>query len=80
MTRPNATCGGNLGFGKWGDKYAWRCKINPHHHMRIRRHHLKLPKMLALIPQKQRRALEEQLGVSLGPSSQSRSGVQGELF
>jgi len=61
LTCPNPTCGEALEFGNWGDRYAWRCTKNPHHHMRIHRHHLKLPKMLALVPVRLRSALEKQL-------------------
>lgn len=57
-----ANCGGAVKLGEWGDKYVWRCSQNPRHHMNIHRHHLKLPKMLDLVPKRCHRALERQIG------------------
>lgn len=55
------SCGGDLEFGEWGERYAWRCVENSRHRLRIHRHHLKLPKMAALVPKRLQRALEKQL-------------------
>lgn len=48
-----ATCGGVVEFGIWGKKPAWRCIENRHHHQRMIRNHLKLPKMRNIISQEQ---------------------------
>ena len=57
-------CGGQVEFGDWGAKPAWRCVMNRHHHQRIHRNHLRLPRMRALIPQRELRRLEKQFGLS----------------
>jgi len=59
LTYPN--CGGDLEFGEWGGSYAWRCVDNRRHHVKIHRNHLKLPKMAALVPNRDCSALEKQL-------------------
>ena len=56
-------CGGQLEFGDWGGKLAWRCIINRHHRQRIHRNHLRLPRMRALIPQRELRRLEKEFGL-----------------
>jgi AAA domain len=57
-------CGGQVEFGEWGGKPAWRCVLNRHHHQRIRRSHLRLPRMRALIPQRELRKLDKEFGLS----------------
>lgn len=44
------SCGGELEFGHWGSKLAWRCVHNRRHRAAFHRSHLSLPKMLARIP------------------------------
>ena len=58
-------CSGELKFGEWGERYAWRCVENTRHRLVIHRHHLKLPKMAALVPKRARRGLEAQLGIEI---------------
>jgi len=54
---------GELEFGVWGERFAWRCVKNPHHRLAIHRNHLRLPKMVALVPKRERRKLDKQLGL-----------------
>jgi hypothetical protein len=44
------TCGGELEFGSWGEKPAWRCLENRHHHLRFDRSHILLPLMREKVP------------------------------
>jgi hypothetical protein len=59
-----ATCNGEVEFGQWGKKPAWRCISNKHHHQRIIRNHLKLPKMKEKIPLIQISDIEKMFGIS----------------
>jgi predicted nucleic acid-binding protein len=54
-----ASCGGEVEFGRWGSKPAWRCVDNKRHHQKIVRNHLKLPKMRKKIPLEQIDELEK---------------------
>jgi len=47
------TCGGELFYGAWGDKPAWRCRDNARHHMDLHPNHLRLPAMTALLSKKE---------------------------
>ncbi len=55
-------CGRAVEFGEWGGKPAWRCVDNRHHHQRLHRNHLRLPRMRALVPRSALRQLDRQLG------------------
>jgi hypothetical protein len=57
-----ANCGGKVEFGTWGNKPAWRCVKNKHHHQKMVRTHLKLPKMRKLIPPERLIELERSFG------------------
>ena len=57
-------CAGQVEFGDWGGKPAWRCLINRHHHQRIDRNHLRLPRMRALIPQRELRKLDKEFAIA----------------
>ena len=43
-------CGGSVEYGQWGSVPAWRCLENRHHHQKVVKSDLRLPKMRALIP------------------------------
>jgi len=58
----NKDCGGPVEYGEWGGKPVWRCTKNSRHRQRIRRAHLRLPKMKALVPKGKFKKLEETLG------------------
>lgn len=57
-------CGGEVECGEWGGKPAWRCIENRHHHQKIARTHLFLPKMRAIISKRKLRKLDKQFGIS----------------
>lgn len=59
-----ARCGGPVEYGEWGGKPAWRCRENRHHHQKIAKSHLRLPKMLALIPAKELRKVRGYFGLT----------------
>jgi hypothetical protein len=50
-------CGGELYYGTWGERPAWRCRENPKHRMYVHANHLKLPAMTALLSQRELRQL-----------------------
>ena len=56
-------CGGPIEFGEWAGKPAWRCVKNRHHHQRLHRNHLRLPRMRALIPKRSLAKLDRQFGI-----------------
>lgn len=62
------TCGGVLEFGEWGTRPAWRCVDNRRHHVVVRRAHLRLPAMKALIPKGKLRKVERDLGLESASS------------
>jgi hypothetical protein len=73
-------CGGTIEFGEWSDKPAWRCVKNRHHHQRVHRNHLRLPRMRALVPKRALHKLDKQFGIleyGLAPVTPSK---QSELF
>jgi len=45
-----AACNSPVQFGRWGGYPHWRCTANKRHRQRIFKSHLRLPKMVALIP------------------------------
>ena len=59
-----SNCGGSLEFGSWGDNPAWRCTDNRRHRQRVALTHLQLPKMQALIPERELAELQRQFGIS----------------
>lgn len=79
------TCGGELYFGTWGDKPAWRCHQNPRHHTAIHPNHLKLPAMAALIGPRRLRKLKRQFGLPIEPvvnvpaEAQKQEGLLADL-
>ncbi len=58
-----ANCAAPVEWGTWGDEPAWRCVANRHHHQRVARTHLRLPKMRALIPARDLRKADKDSGV-----------------
>ena len=59
-----SNCGGAVEYGEWGGKPAWRCLENRHHHQRVVRTHLRLPKMRAIIPRQELRELDKRFGIT----------------
>ncbi len=59
-----STCGGDVEYGQWGGKPAWRCIENKHHHQRIVLSHLKLPKMRNKLPIEEINEVEKLLGLN----------------
>jgi hypothetical protein len=66
-----STCTGEVEYGQWGKQPTWRCKANRHHHQRLAKSHLRLPKMRARIAKAELRKLDKQFGV--GDASPSRA-------
>lgn len=60
-----SNCGGVVYFGRWGEEPHWRCEANPRHRMKIARSHVRLPKMRAIIPAKELRALDRRFGLDV---------------
>ncbi|MGB7061935.1 MAG: AAA domain-containing protein [Candidatus Zixiibacteriota bacterium] len=58
-----AACNSPVEFGYWGHRPHWRCKANNRHRQRIFRSHLRLPKMLALIPKHEIREVCKLFGI-----------------
>lgn len=52
-------CSSAVKFGYWGDYPHWRCASNNRHRQKIRKSHLRLPKMAALVPRGERRKLSK---------------------
>jgi hypothetical protein len=48
-----AACNATVEFGYWGNYPHWRCSANNRHRQKIFRSHLRLPKMVALIPKRE---------------------------
>jgi len=61
-------CGGQVEFGKWGERDAWRCVENPRHRQWIARTHLRLPKMQAIVPRRDLTRMMKQWGLTLETS------------
>ena len=79
MREGNSFFIGELEFGVWGERFAWRCVKNPHHPLAIHRNHIRLPKMVALVPKHERCKLGKQLGLNEN-ARQQQSPYQGELL
>jgi hypothetical protein len=62
-------CGCPVEYGEWGGKPAWRCTKDRHHHQRLAKSHLGLPRMCALMPRGELRKVHVYL--SLRPKSES---------
>ncbi len=52
-----ANCNAPVEYGYWGDYPHWRCKENNRHRQKIFKSHLRLPKMAALVPKRERKKL-----------------------
>ena len=50
-----STCNKPVEFGYWGDYPHWRCTANVRHRQKVFKSHLRLPKMVALIPKVEQR-------------------------
>jgi hypothetical protein len=64
-------CGGPVEYGTWGEADAWRCVENRHHHQKIARTHLRLPKMQEVVPKADLRRMQKKWGLassSTGPN------------
>jgi hypothetical protein len=59
-----ANCAGNVEYGEWGGKPAWRCIENRHHHQKVARTHLRLPNMRSIVPRRKLRELDKLFGIS----------------
>jgi hypothetical protein len=57
------TCGGEVEFGAWGERDAWRCKENYRHRIWVSRSHLRLPKMAAIVPKADLRRMCKKWGL-----------------
>jgi superfamily I DNA and/or RNA helicase len=73
-------CGSPIEFGEWADKPAWRCVKNRHHHQRVHRNHLRLPRMRALVPKRTLHKLDKQFGILEYGLASVTSSKQSELF
>lgn len=74
-------CGGEVDYGEWGGKPAWRCIENRHHHQNLARTHLRLPKMRAIVPKRKLRELDKLFGVSaLKESDVSKASQEESLL
>lgn len=58
-----ASCSKAVEFGYWGDYPHWRCTENNRHRQKIYKSHLRLPKMLALIPNRELRKVCKLIGI-----------------
>ena len=57
------TCNASVEFGYWGEYPHWRCTANNRHRQKMFISHLRLPKMSALIPKRERRKVCKILGI-----------------
>jgi hypothetical protein len=57
-------CGGQPSLDYWGNDPVWVCDCGKHHRTRIKRAHLRLPKMWALVPKQRRSRLLRELGIN----------------
>ena len=57
-------CHGDVEYARRGEKAVWRCKSNHQHFQHIKRMHLRLPKMRAIVPPSVIRQLDEELHVT----------------
>jgi hypothetical protein len=56
-------CNAPVEFGYWSEYPHWRCTSNKRHRQKIFKSHLRLPKMVDLIPRKERRKVAKILGI-----------------
>lgn len=56
-------CNAPVEFGYWGDYPHWRCTRNNRHRQKLFKSHLRLPKMAALIPERERRKVCKMFGI-----------------
>jgi hypothetical protein len=56
-------CNTSVEFGYWGDYPHWRCTANNRHRQKVFKSHLRLPKMAALIPNRERRKVCKIFGI-----------------
>jgi len=63
LTCGSDNCNAPVEFGYWGDYPHWRCTVNNRHRQKIFKSHLRLPKMAALIPERERRKACKLLGI-----------------
>jgi len=64
MLRCNSgSCNSAVEFGCWGDEPHWRCIANKQHRQKIFKSHLRLPKMVALIPKNELKKVCKLLGI-----------------
>ncbi len=57
-------CNAPVEFGYWGNYPHWRCTANIRHRQRVYKSHLRLPKMIALIPKAERRKICKMFGIN----------------
>lgn len=70
------TCGGELYYGSWGERQAWRCRENPKHRMFVHANHLKLPAMTALLSARELRQLR--IALDAKPAMAATAGNDGQ--
>jgi len=75
-----AKCGGKVEYGEWGGKPAWRCLENRHHHQKVARTHLRLPRMRAVIPKRKLSELDRQFGLSSSQKNENKKTGQEQPF
>lgn len=73
-------CGGEVEYGEWGGKPAWRCIENRHHHKKLARTHLRLPKMRSIVPKRKLWELDKHFGISSTKASDISKGNQENPF
>jgi len=71
-------CGEPVKFGNWGDRPCWRCTGNNRHRQRMYKSHLRLPKMVALIPESEHRNICQIFGTSSFDTIDDRPGSRNE--
>jgi len=73
-------CGGKVEYGEWGGKPAWRCIENRHHHQRVARTHLRLPKMREIIPKRKLGEIDRLFGLSPSKKNENKKTGQEQPF
>lgn len=58
-----STCNAPVEFGYWGDYPHWRCTANVRHRQKVFKSHLRLPKMVALIPKAEQQKICKIFGI-----------------
>jgi len=81
LTCGNGNCNARVEFGYWGDYPHWRCTKNNRHRQKIFKSHLRLPKMAALVPKRERHRVCSILGIDdFAEYPVSRTNEQRGLF